>query len=145
MNKPPHKAKKLGKNKLFSTFATLPDTHETNHNNIKTWKRKKQKNLFAMFKNNPLFFISFCFFQHAALLLHLLCFGENTITIVFSEEHSFSKTQLVKPTFSPMSNKTFFKKRCHFWFWAISAETTIFFLLFAGFHCFWSNIFGQNR
>ena len=34
-----------------------------------------------------------------------------------------------------MSKNTFFKKRCHFWFWAISAETTIF-MVFPGLHCF---------
>ena len=56
---------------------------------------------------------------------------------MFSEEHSFSKTQLVKPTCSPISKKTpsSDKKRCHFWFWAISAETTIF-IVFPGLHCF---------
>ena len=54
---------------------------------------------------------------------------------MFSAKHSFSKTQLVKPTFSPMSKNTFFKKRCHFWFWPISAETTIF-IVFPGLHCF---------
>ena len=60
---------------------------------------------------------------------------ESTIKIVLSTKHSFSKTQLVKPTFSPMSKNTFFKKRCHFWFWPISVETTIF-IVFPGLHCF---------
>ena len=44
-----------------------------------------------------------------------------------------------------MSKNTFSKKRCHFWFWAISAETTIF-TVFPGLHCFGSKkCFGQNR
>ena len=34
--------------------------------------------------------------------------------IVFSGKHSFSKTQLVKPTFSTMSKNTFFKKKVSF-------------------------------
>ena len=34
-----------------------------------------------------------------------------------------------------MSNNTFSQKRFHFWFWAISAETTIF-IVFPGLDCF---------
>ena len=57
-----------------------------------------------MFKNNPQFFIFF----NRQVLLQLLCFAENTIKTVFSEKkHSFSKTQLVKPTFPPTSQNTF--------------------------------------
>ena len=66
-----------------------------------------------MFKNNPLFFINFLFFQHTVFLFEKLCFAENTIKIVFSGKHSFSKTQLVKPTFSTMSKNTFFKEKCY--------------------------------
>ena len=33
---------------------------------------------------------------------------------MFSGKHSFSKTQLVKPTFSPMSKNTFFQKKVSF-------------------------------
>ena len=33
---------------------------------------------------------------------------------MFSEKHNFSTTQLVKPTFSPMSKNTFFKKKVSF-------------------------------
>ena len=78
-------------------------------------------------------------------LLQLQCFAENTINCVF-RRNSFSKTQLVKPTFSPMSKTLFFffQKRCHFWFWAISVETTVF-IVFTGFHCFGpSNFLAQT-
>ena len=34
-----------------------------------------------------------------------------------------------------MSKNTLFKKRCHFWFWLISAEAPIF-IVFPGLHCF---------
>ena len=89
-----------------------------------------------MFKNNPLFFINFLFFfQHTAFVFEKLCFAENSIKIVFSGKHSLSKTQLVKPTFSTMSKTTFFQKRCHFCFFAISAETPIF-IVFPALHCF---------
>ena len=67
-----------------------------------------------MLKNNPLFFINFLFFQHTVFVFEELCFVENTIKIVFSGKHSFSKTQLVKPTFSPMSKNTFFQKEMSF-------------------------------
>ena len=119
----------------------MPNTPKSNHNNTKTSKKTNpKKKHFAMFKNNPLFFINLLFFQQTIFAFEKLCFAENTIKIVFSVKHSFSKTQLVKPTFSPMSKKTpFSKKRCHFWFWAISAETTIF-IVFPGLHCF-----GQKR
>ena len=88
-----------------------------------------------MLKNNPLFFIKFLFFVYIqCLLLKLLCFSENTIKIVFSEKkktHSFSKTQLVKPTFSPMSKKTpFSKKGVIFGFGQFPVETTIFKIAF---------------
>ena len=68
-----------------------------------------------MFKNNPQFFIKFLFFcQHTVFVFEELRFAENTIKIVFSGKHSFSKTQLVKPTFSPMSKNTFFQKKVSF-------------------------------
>ena len=64
-----------------------------------------------MFENNPLFFIYLFFFQHTVFLQQLLCFAENTINIVFSEEHSFSITQLVKPTFFTHAKKHLFQQK----------------------------------
>ena len=79
-----------------------------------------------MLKNNP--FSYFCL--QPRLLLQLLCFAENTTQIMFSGKHNFSKTQLVKTTFSPKPKNTFFpKKRCHFRFWAIPLKPL--FLLFS--------------
>ena len=116
----------------------MPDTPKTNLFNIKTSKNKPKKHHFAMFKNNPLSFINFLFFQHTAFVFEKLYFAENTIKIVFSGKHSFSKTQLVKPTFSTMSKNTLFQKK-------VSAETPIFIVLPA-LHCFGpKNNFGQNR
>ena len=93
-----------------------------------------------MFKNNPLFFINFLFFsQHTVFVFEKLCFAENTIKIVFSGKHSFSKTQLVKPTFSTLSKTPFSKKRCHFCFFCLfanSAETP--FYSVSCFALFWS-------
>ena len=73
-------------------------------------------------------------------LLQLLCFAENTIKRVFSEEHSFSKTQIVKPTFSPMAKNTFFKRKVSFW----QPDTTIF-IVFPGFHCFGPKEIGPKQ
>ena len=96
-----------------------------------------------MFKNNPLFFIHFLFLN-IQLFIATAVFCWNTIKVVFSEERSFSKTQLVKPTFSIRSSNTFLKRWRHFGFWAISAETTIF-IVFPGFHCFGhKKMLGQN-
>ena len=142
----PRKNPKLGKTSIFNTFETIPDTPKTNLLILKPQKKQTpKKHHSAMFKNNPLFFINFLFFQHTVFVFEELCFAENTIKIVFSGKHSFSKTQLVKPTFSTMSKNTFFQKRCHFCFFAISAETPIF-IVFSALHCFGpKKNFGQNR
>ena len=112
-NKPPHKSPQNWekKTKHFNTSGTMPNTPKTNHTNIKTSKNKPKKHHFAMFKNNPPFFINFLFFQHTVFAFEKLCFAENTIKIVFSAKHSFSKTQLVKPTFSAMSKKHLFQRK----------------------------------
>ena len=124
----------------------MPDTPKTNFLILKPQKQKPKKHNFAMFKDNPLFFINFLFFFNMQFLfLKKLCFAENTIKKCFQEKHSFSKTQLVKPTFSTMSKTPFSKKRCHFCFFAISAETPIF-IVFPALHCFGpKQHFGQNR
>ena len=81
-----------------------------------------------MFKNKPLFFINFLFFQYTIFDFEKLSFAENTIKIVFFQK---KKTQLFKNTvsnihfFTHVKKTPFSKKRCHFWFWAVSAETTI--------------------
>ena len=48
-----------------------------------------------------------------------------------------SLTPSLSPISSPMSKNTFFQKRCHFWFWAVSAETTIFYSV-SWFTLFWA-------
>ena len=69
-----------------------------------------------MCKNNPLFSIKFCFVQHTYFVSEKLCFPENTIKIVFSAKHSFSKTQLAKPTFTHVKKHLFPKKGVIFGF-----------------------------
>ena len=106
-NEPPHKAPKNGgKTCLFNTFATLPDTQKQTTISLKPEKERNKKTPSCHVQKQPTIFHIF-FFQPTALLLQLLCFAENTIKIVFSEEHSFSKTQLVKPSCPPMSKTPF--------------------------------------
>ena len=146
-NKPLQKSPKTGKKtSIFNTFETMSNTPRTNLFNIKTSKKQTQKTPFCHVQKQPtIFHKCSVFFQHTVFVFEKLCFAENTIKIVFSGKHSFSKTQLVKPTFSAMSKKhLFFQKRCHFCFFAISAETPIFIVLPA-LHCFGPKNFGQNR
>ena len=144
-NEPPQKTLKNWAKNIFNTFEKMPDTPKRNLFILKPQKNKPQKHHFAMFKNNPLFFMNFLFISTYSFVFEKLCFAENTIKIVFSGKHSFSKTQLVKPTFSTMSKTPFSKKRCHFCFFAISAETPIF-IVFPALHCFGpKKYFGQNR
>ena len=82
---------------------------------LKTSKKQTQKTPLCHVQKQPTSFHKFSvFFQHTIFAFEKLCFAENTIKIVFSEKHSFSKTQLVKPTFSPMSKNTFFKENLSF-------------------------------
>ena len=102
----PTKAPKLEKKQEFLTLLQLPDT-----------QKQTETHLFAMFQKQPTIFHRFSVFFNIQLFYCNRCaLLKYTIRIVFSEEHSFSETQLVKPTFSPMSKKTPFstKKRCHF-------------------------------
>ena len=92
----------------------MPNTPKTNHNNTKT-SQKNQKAPFCDVQKQPTIFHTFSvFFQHNFFVFEKLCFAENTIKIVFSVKHSFSKTQLEKPTCSTMSKNTFFKEKVSF-------------------------------
>ena len=114
----------------------MPDTPKTNLFNIKTSKKQNpKKHHFAMFKNNPLFFINFLFFS-----TYSFCFWKAVLCWKHHKNCVFKKTQLFKntvskPSFSTMSKNTFFQKRCHFCFFAISTETPIF-IVFPAFYCF---------
>ena len=68
-------------------------------------------------------------------------FSENTIKIVFSEKKTqlFKNTAFQKHFFHPRQ-KHLFQKKCHLWFWAISAETTIFYSA-SWFTLFWAKKF----
>ena len=127
----------------------LYQTHKkTNHGTITIWKKRNQKTPFCHAQKQPTIFHKFSVFSTYSVFIATAVFCRKHYKVVFSEEHNFSKTQLVIPTFSLTSKKnTFSKKRCHSRFWTISAETTTF-IVFPGFHCFWSKnfwFFGPNR
>ena len=89
-----------------------------------------------MFENNPLFFINFLFFW-----TYSFCFWKAVFCWKHYKNSVFRKTQLFKNTvskthfFTHVKKTPFSKKRCHFGFWAISAETPIF-IVFPALHCF---------
>ena len=145
-NEPPQKNPKNWEKKtsIFNTFETIPDTPKTNLLILKPQKNKPPKTPFCHVQKQPTIFHKFSVFLNIQFRFWKLCFVQNTIKIVFSGKHSFSKTQLVNPLFQPCQKTPFSKKRCHFWFWAISAETPIF-IVFPVLHCFGPKKFGQNR
>ena len=120
---------------MFNTSSTLPNTQKTNHNNIKNLKKTPLYHV----QKQPTNFHKCSVFFNIQFLIATAVFSENTIKRVSSEEHNFSKTHLVKPIFTHVK-KHLFQKKCHFWFWTISAETTIFIVL-PVFHCFGPQIF----
>ena len=139
-NEPPQKnPKKLGKNKHFEHFRNNTKHIKNKPCNIKTLqKNKPQKTPFCHVQNQPTIFHKFSFFfQHTGFVFEKLCFAENTIKIVFSGKHSFSKTQLVKPTFSTMSKNTFFKEKVSFWVLGNIRWNPYFYSVFC-FPLFWS-------
>ena len=114
-NKPPQKSPPNWEKQAFLTLETMPDTPKTNLFNIKISKKPNPKDTICHVQKQPTIFHKFSgFFQHTVFVFEKLRFAENTIKIVFSGKHSFSKTQLVKPTFSPMSKNTFFQKKVSF-------------------------------
>ena len=74
-----------------------------------------------MLTNNPQIFSTY------SLLFCKVVFSENTIKIVFSADHSFCVSQIVKTLLEdPTQNAPFQTKKCHFEFSIVSTETPIF-------------------
>ena len=90
-----------------------------------------------MFKNNPLFFINFLFFSsyNCCFWKAVFCWKHYKNSVF--RKHTFSKTQLVKPTFSPMSKNSFFQKKVSFLVLA-NIRWNHYFYSFSCFTLFWS-------
>ena len=101
-NEPPHKAPQTGKTNILTLLQLYQTREKQITTTLKPEKKNKQKHLFAMFKNNPQFFHKFSVFStyNFCIATAVLCWHHYKDSV--SENHSFSKTQLVKPTFSPM-------------------------------------------
>ena len=117
-NKPPQKSPNNWEKQAFLTLSKQCQTHQKQTFLIlKPQKNKPKKHHFANVQKQPTIFHKFSvFFQHTIFVFEKLCFAENTIKIMFPGKHSFSKTQLVKPSFSTMSKNTFFQKKVSFLF-----------------------------
>ena len=106
----PEKPPKLGKTSIFNTIETIPDTPKTNLLILKP-KKQTQKTPFCHVQKQPTVFHKFSVFSTYNFCFWKAVFAENTIKIVFSGKHSFSKTQLVKPTFFNHVKKHLFQKK----------------------------------
>ena len=91
----PEKPQKFGKTSIFNTFETIPDTPKPNLLILKPQKNKPKKHHFAMFKNNPLFFINVLFFS-----TYSFCFWKAVFCWKHYKNSVFRKTQLFKNTVS---------------------------------------------
>ena len=137
--KPPHKAQKAGKN---TSILTLLQLYQTKHAmTLKPEKNKQTKKyLLPCSKTTHYFSSIFCFlFTYSVCIAtavflwkhYKMCFQKNTVF-----KNTVSKTHF----FTHVKKTPFSKKRCLLWFWAFSAETTIF-IVFSGLHCFGPNKF----
>ena len=68
---------------------------------------KQKEHLVACWQTPPPISGNFCFFNLHSCISAKLCFADDTIKIVFSAEHSFCVSQIVKPPFeAPYQNGT---------------------------------------
>ena len=139
-NKPPHKSPKMLEKQAFLTLLELCPTHQKQTTiTLKPQKTNPKKCHFCHVQKQRTIFHKFSVFFNISFLLLKSCVLLKTL--VFSEKHSFSKLFRVQSTvskthfFHPCQKHLFQRKGVIFWFWAISAETTIF-IVFPGLHCF---------
>ena len=100
-NKTDKKPLKLQENSLLGPLYKTQAQKHRQQKNKTTKKQNKhaQKNLFAFWQTTPIFGNFLFFFKLHSFMSTKLCFAENTIKIVFSAEHSFCVSQIVKPLF----------------------------------------------
>ena len=137
MSHPRKNPKKLEKTSIFNTCQTIPDTPKTNLFHIKTSKNKPKKNtILPCSKTTHYFLMNFLFISTYSFCFWKTVFCWKQYKNSVFRKHSFSKTQLVKPTFSTMSKKhPFPKKGVIFAFLQFPLETPIF-IVFPALHCF---------
>ena len=116
-NKVDKKPLKLQENSLLGPFYK---TQAQKHRQQKTKPPKSKKNippknLFAFWQTTPIFGKFLFFFKLHSFMSTKLCFAENTIKIVFSAEHSFCVSQIVKPLFEGKPKKALLQPKVPFW------------------------------
>ena len=97
-------------------------------------QQKQQKHLFACWQTTPNFgtFLFFC--QLAPLYFCKAVFCWKNYKRVFSAEHSFCVSQIVKSFSRSFPKWHFSNQKCHFGFSVVPAETPIF-VVFGDFVC----------
>ena len=88
--------------------------------------KKQTKTPFCMLANTPLFLVNVCFFKLHSFISARLCFVESTIKKVFSAEHGFQVSQIVKPLLRNLPKMALLKPKVPFWVSLVPAETPIF-------------------
>ena len=139
-NEPPQKKpKKLGKTSIFNTFETIPDTPKTNLLTLKPYNKQtpKKNTIFPCSKTTHYFSQIFCFFSTYSFCFWKAVFCWKHYKNSVFRKRSFSKTQLVKPTFSTMSKNTFFQKKVSFLLFCNFRWNPYFYSVFC-FTLFWS-------
>ena len=74
-----------------------------------------KKHLFACWQTTLQFLVNSAFFNLRSFISAKLCFSENSIKIVFSAEHSFCLSQIVKPPFEAPSQSGMFATHSAIW------------------------------
>ena len=116
-NKIDKKPLKLQENSLLGPFyKTQAQKHRQQKTKPPKSKKTYPKKNFLHFGKQPLFLVNFCFFfKLHSFMSTKLCFAENTIKIVFSAEHSFCVSQIVKPLFEGKPKMALLQPKVPFW------------------------------
>ena len=117
-NKIDKKPLKLQENSLFGPFLqnTRTKSQATKNRNTKKQKKHTQKTPFCILANHHPIFVKFLFFMKVhSFRSTKLCLAENTIKIVFSAEHSFQASQIVKPLLEWKPKMALLQPKVPFW------------------------------
>ena len=116
-NKIDKKPLKLQENSLLGPFyKTQAQKHRQQKNKTTKTQQTYPKKTFLHFGKQPLFLVNlFFFFKLHSFMSTKLCFAENTIKIVFSTEHGFCVSQIVKPPFRGKPKMALLQPEVPFW------------------------------
>ena len=107
------KPRKLQENSLFGP--SYKNKRTKTQRKINKTTKKQIKNFLHVGKQPPIFGKFLFFFNLHSFISAKLCFAENTIKIVFSAEHSFCISQIVRSTFEAPSQNGTLATKVPFW------------------------------